>query len=67
MQEIGNNIKKHKLALKNRSRRDRESNHGPPACRANHYTIAALPMLNANLNGKQEARGSIPGPGATDF
>ena len=49
----GNNIKKHKLAFKNQSRRDRESNHGPPCLpgrRANHYTMAALLTLNANFN-----------------
>ena len=34
----GNNIQKHKLAFKNRSRRDRESNHGPPACQADVLT-----------------------------
>ena len=34
----GNNIKKHKLAFKNRLHLDQESNHGPPACGADVLT-----------------------------
>ena len=34
----GNIIKKPTLAFKSRSRRDRESNHGPPACQAEVLT-----------------------------
>ena len=52
----GNNIKKQKLAFKNRSRRDRESNQGPPPCRADVLTTtpgiesraSSLPGRRAN-------------------
>ena len=46
----GNNIKKHKLAFKNRSRRDLESNYGPPACRADMLATTPSNYLQLKIN-----------------